>query len=151
MRSKAAKAYADNEIDSKVIGSQSKELIVLIYERLLDHLKLGKSELEAGRYGVLSLKKANDLIQQGLLACLDYEKGGEIASNLSAIYEWCLRTILLARLEKSPEQIQAVIDVLSSLYTAWLDLSPKEPLHQYLNNSSKELISLSQQRVVNSL
>mgnify|MGYP006298233439 CR=1 FL=1 len=137
MSSRVAKAYANNEVDSKVIGSDAKELIVLVYERLLDYLKLGKLELEAGKYGVTEFEKSNNMIQQGLLACLDYKTGGEIASNLGAIYEWCLRTILQARLEKSPEKIQDVIEVLSPLYAAWLGLSPKEPLHHNLEVDEK--------------
>jgi flagellar protein FliS len=67
-------------------------------------------------------------MQQGLLACLDYENGGDVAQSLGAVYEWALREILNARLTKSPEKIQDVLDVLSPLYEAWLALAPKESI-----------------------
>jgi len=129
MNAKAAKAYAHNEVESSIISSDSKELVVLVYERVLDNLKIGKGALENGEYGVEAFAKANDLIQQGLLACLDYSAGQDIAMNLGAIYEWSLREMITGRIEKSPQKIQEIIDVLTPLYEAWLSLAPKEQLH----------------------
>jgi flagellar protein FliS len=126
MISKSARAYAANEVITGVNGSDAGQLIVLVYERVFDHLKLAKKALEAGEYGIEPFTKAHDLIQQGLLACLDYEGGGEVALSLGAVYEWTLREILSARLNKSPEKVQEILDVLTPLYEAWLVLAPKE-------------------------
>jgi flagellar protein FliS len=128
MNARAAMRYATNDVETGVHSSNSHQLIVLIYERLFDHLKIGKKELEAGRYGIESFTKATELIQQGLLACLDYKGGAEVAQNLGAIYEWSLRKIINARVTKSPEKIQEVLDVLTPLYEAWVSLAPKEPI-----------------------
>jgi len=127
MGSKSALAYAANSIETGVVAANSSQLIVLVYERLFDHLKIGKKELENGRYAIESFTKAHDLIQQGLVACIDYKEGGDIAQSLGAIYEWSLREILSARLNRSPENIQEVLDVLTPLYEAWISLAPQEP------------------------
>ena len=127
MSSRAAMRYASNDVETGVHSSNSQELIVLLYARLFDHLKIGKKELQVGRYGIESFTKATELIQQGLLACLDYKEGGDIAQSLGAIYEWSLREIINARVTKSPEKIQEVLDVLTPLYEAWISLAPKEP------------------------
>jgi len=128
MGSKSALAYAANSIETGVVAANSSQLIVLVYERLFDHLKIGKKELESGRYGIESFTKAHDLIQQGLVACIDYKEGGDIAQSLGAIYEWALREIINARVTKSPEQVQEILDVLTPLYEAWISLVPKEPM-----------------------
>ena len=128
MGSKSALAYAANSVETGVVAANSSQLIVLVYERLFDHLKIGKKELESGRYGIESCTKAHDLIQQGLVACIDYKKGGDIAQSLGAIYEWSLREIINARVTKSPEKIQEVLDVLTPLYEAWISLAPQEPI-----------------------
>ena len=128
MGSKSAKAYAANQIETGVTGADSSQLVILVYEHLFDHLKIGKNELEAGRYGIESFTKATELIQQGLLACLDYKQGAEVAQNLGAIYEWALRELINARVNRSPEKVQEIIDVLTPLYEAWLALAPKEPI-----------------------
>ena len=128
MNARAAMRYATNDVETGVHSSNSQQLIVLLYERLFDHLKIGKKELENGRYGIESFTKAHDLIQQGLVACIDYKEGGDIAQSLGAIYEWSLREIINARVTKSPEKIQEVLDVLTPLYEAWVSLAPKEPV-----------------------
>ncbi len=128
MGSKSAKAYAANQIETGVTGADSSQLVILVYEHLFDHLKIGKNELEAGRYGIESFTKATELIQQGLLACLDYKQGADVAQNLGAIYEWVLRELINARVNRSPEKVQEIIDVLTPLYEAWLALAPKEPI-----------------------
>jgi flagellar protein FliS len=128
MNARAAMRYATNDVETGVHSSNSQELIVLIYERLFDHLKIGKKELEVGNYGIETFTKASELIQQGLLACIDYKEGGDIAQSLGAIYEWSLREIINARVTKSPEKIQEVLDVLTPLYEAWVSLAPKEPI-----------------------
>ena len=143
---KSAKAYAANEAITGVHGSDPGQLIVLIYERVFDHLKLAKKALENDEYGIEPFTKAHDLIQQGLLACIDYENGGEVALSLGAVYEWVLREILAARLNKSPEKVQEILDVMMPLYDAWLALAPKEPVVSLV---TPEIDRGEQSRVVN--
>jgi flagellar protein FliS len=124
MSRKAAYRYAENETMTAVMGGDARELIVLIHQRIFDHLKLAKQELEKGKLGIEYFMKANDLIQQGLLGCLDYEKGKDIAHNLSSIYVWSMQELLGARVARSPDRVQDVIDTLTPLYEAWIELSP---------------------------
>ena len=128
MSARAASAYANNQSETAVAASNSGEIIILIYDRIFDHLKVGKKALENGDYGIVPFTKAHDLIQQGLLACIDFETGGDIANSLGAVYEWSLKQIIAGRASKSPEKIQEVMDVLQPLYEAWIVLSPKEQI-----------------------
>jgi flagellar protein FliS len=134
MSARAAKMYAENNTHTSVTSADSGQIIVLVYERIFDHLKVGKLALENGQYAIESFTKAHDLIQQGLLACLDYEAGVDVAQNLGAIYEWSLREIIAARTDRSPQRIQEVMDVLQPLYEAWIALSPKEQIMSLSNN-----------------
>jgi flagellar protein FliS len=129
MSAKAAKFYASNDVHGGVIDSDPAQLVALVFERTLDHLKLGKRALEQEEYGIDHFTKANDLIQKGLLACLDYNQGEDIAQNLAAIYEWALREIIKGRAERNPQAIQDVISVLTPLYEGWTELSSKAPVH----------------------
>jgi flagellar protein FliS len=119
---RSAKAYANNDVQTSVASSSSEELIILVYEKIFEHLRVAKLELIENRYGIEFFTKASDLINLGLLASLDLQKGGEIASNLRSIYEWALDKILEARLKKSPEMVQDVINTLTPLYEAWVFL-----------------------------
>lgn len=138
MSTRAAKIYAANNTHTSVTSADSGQIIVLVYERIFDHLKVGKIALDNGQYAIETFSKAHDLIQQGLLACLDYEAGSEVAQNLGAIYEWSLREIIAARSDRSAQRIQGVIDVLQPLYEAWIALSPKEQIISLGDNRALE-------------
>jgi flagellar protein FliS len=148
MRARAANAYASTQVQTGVASSSPGHLIILVYERVFDHLKVGKLALEQGEYAIESFTKAHDLIQQGLLACLDFEDGGEISQSLAAVYEWSLREIISARASKSAEKIQGVIDVLTPLYEAWLELAPKEMIN-HLSADESMADSNPERRVAN--
>ena len=117
------KFYSDNDAETSVSSSNSKQLIVLVYGKIFEQLRTGQFELTQGRFGIEFFTKASDLINLGLLASLDFKKGGEIAHNLKIIYEWSLKTIIDARIQKSPEKVQEVIDVLTPLYEAWEEMA----------------------------
>ena len=114
-----AKAYSDTAINTGVESANSKELILLVYEKIIDHLKLGKKELEINQPAVEAFTKACDLINLGLIASLDKVKGGEVANNLELIYLWAIHKITESRLYKSPDKIDEVIKVLDTLGDGW--------------------------------
>ena len=145
MRARAANAYASTQVQTGVASSSPGHLIILVYERVFDHLKVGKLALEQGAYAIESFTKAHDLIQQGLLACLDFDEGGDISQSLAAVYEWSLREIIAARVGKSAEKIQGVIDVLTPLYEAWLELAPKDKINHLTSDESMANPALERQ------
>jgi len=123
MRNKSALAYAHNDADTAVASFGSTQLIVLVYDRVLDHLRVAKFSMENGGDGIEAFNKAHDLIQQGLLACLDHERGAGIAENLNLVYEWSLREILAVRLDRNFERLNQVMDILADLREAWSHMS----------------------------
>ena len=46
MRMKSAVAYASNAAETGVASAEAGQLIVLVYERIFDHLKVAKKALE---------------------------------------------------------------------------------------------------------
>ena len=121
--SRAIKAYSDASISTSISMSTSTDLIILVFEKIFDHLKIGKVALENNQLAIEEFTKINDLINLGLVASLDREKGGEIAKNLEFIYLWAMNKITEARLTKSHEKIDEVTRVLMPIYESWQSLS----------------------------
>lgn len=122
---RAALKYADGNNITSVMAADARELIVLIHERIFDHLMAAKKALENDQMPADSFVKANDLIIKGLLGCLDYKKGKEIAENLSVIYLWSIQELISARAERSADKVQDVINTLMPLYEAWVEISDR--------------------------
>ena len=130
----AAKYYKKNELESGIDSSSPVELIVLVYEKVIENLNLGQYEMRQGFHGIEPFTKASNLINYGLLAPLNFDKGKEIAENLKNVYEWSLREIISARLSHSPEKVQKIIDVLTPLYEAWLAIGPARDIRVLSDN-----------------
>ena len=68
------------------------------------------------------LTRAQDIITE-LMLSLDHDRGGSIATNLAAIYDYCLSNLTQANLEKSPRNLPHVKAQLVRLRDAFADAS----------------------------
>jgi len=106
-----------------VITADPKKLIIMCYEGAIDNLKLGKQKLAEKDYEgkTRAFSKSQDFIDE-LLCALDFEKGGAIARNLEALYNYMLRRILHGNVNQDMEAIDEVIFMLSELQSAWEEI-----------------------------
>jgi len=122
MNARNLNAYRNLAAQTAVSEASPIELIVLVYKRLIDNLRMAQKAMEEGKENAEHVSKSLDLIQKGLMAALDYDKGGEISKNLGSLYDWSIREILKARLKNSPEILGSVIEVFRNLEAAWVEI-----------------------------
>ena len=147
MTMRSHRAYAATQRETGVSSARPIDLVVMVYERLLDHLRSAQLQMAEGSDSSDSLSKAVELITTGLEACLDRVQGGEIAENLAVIYDWANREILLSSLRRDSEKLQGVINALQPLSEAWrehagLTNDQTEAANQPLNMASAEVRSV---------
>lgn len=63
-------------------------------------------------------------IIDGLQASLDHEKGGELAGNLDALYDYMHRRLFRANADNDVAAIREVMDLLRTLQDAWNAIDP---------------------------
>jgi len=99
-------------------------LVVLLYDKAVMSLKvairaIGDGEIEA-RWRANN--KAVEIINH-LLMTLDMEKGGEVASNLEAVYGYMLHRLLDVDMRNDPRAAEEVIQLLEPLRASWAELA----------------------------
>ena len=96
------------------------QLVVMLYDGCLRFLHQGAHAMREGnvRESGARLSRAEAIIDE-LLATLDLEQGGVVASRLQGIYVFCSRHLGEARLSRDPEMIDKVSELLSELRDAW--------------------------------
>ena len=119
MSNKAVAGYSEINAETSVAISSPGNLILLVYDKLLGHLLAVESQLLTGEMPGESFNKAMDIFKMGLIPALDFEQGGEVAQNLSRLYDWSVRHLLKAKLNKDPRMVREVYDVLMPVYEAW--------------------------------
>jgi flagellar protein FliS len=103
------------------VNTQSKgRLIVMLYEGAIKFMNLAVKQIETGDYAEKGkyISKAQDIINE-LNAVLDVDAGGEVASNLRRLYCFMIRRLTEANINKDPNLIREVIDLMEELNHGW--------------------------------
>jgi flagellar secretion chaperone FliS len=73
----------------------------------------------------IAISKAIQIIDEGLKASL-VDKGGDLASNLHALYDYMGRRLLFASLKNDLGAVNEVSRLLTELKDAWNAIDPKK-------------------------
>lgn len=121
-----SQAYAQVGLESSVMSATPHQLIVLLFDGARSALVRARILLQqddiAGKGNALS--KAIDIITNGLKAGLDVEKGGELAENLAALYDYMVQRLMIANLHNDAKTIEDVETLLNSIAEAWRQIGP---------------------------
>lgn len=105
---------------ARIITADPGKLVLICYEGAISHLRMARDralekdfEAKAG-----ALQKVLDILNELKLG-LNFEKGGEIARNLEALYSYMIRRILIGDTRKDPKAFDEVIGLLEELEAAW--------------------------------
>ena len=69
-----------------------------------------------------------------LEASLDMEKGGEISTNLSSLYNFCTSHLLQANIDNDVSKMKEVHTIISTIKEGW-DQIPKTSRDEYVNQN----------------
>ena len=101
-----------------------RQVIGLLYEGIIKNLHgvIGAIESSDGQTRSAKLGKSLEIIRF-LSTSLDFEKGGEIAKNLSALYDYSRDTITQADITGDTDKFREVIDLVNVLLDGWSQIS----------------------------
>lgn len=119
--SRAASAYQSTGAETSVMGASPHQLIVLLFDALQQALAaahgamLRKDIPTKGKHIVHAVR----LLEEGLKAGLDMERGDEIARNLRTLYDYCTQRLTHANLHNDPAAIEEVQRLIAPVADAW--------------------------------
>jgi flagellar secretion chaperone FliS len=122
---RAAKAYTQIGVETGVAGASPHSLILMLYDGAKQAIAEASGHLDAGRIADKgrSMSRAIAIIDEGLKGCLD-PAGGEVAAQLSQLYDYMCRRLLLASLKNERAGLDEVSQLLDELRGAWSKIDP---------------------------
>ena len=116
-------------------------LVVMLYDRAIVLLNKARKEIDEKQYEAKghTLDKASDIILE-LLTTLDKDKGGEIATSLTNLYNFILREITDANSSLKIKHLDNACKILSELRESWESVK-----------DNREIDAKSQDHIVNNL
>jgi len=117
----SARAYTDIGLETQVLSASPERLITLLFNGARAAIAQARLHLQAGRIAErgAAISKATRIVDEGLKTGLDMEAGGEIAANLANLYDYIVRTLLMANLKGDAAQLDTADRLLAELAQAW--------------------------------
>ena len=112
--------YRSVDLTSRIEGASPHELVVIMFEEALKALGAMQAAMERGDYSRRGASQSRALaILHSLDTSLDFEKGGEVARGLSAIYREAHRLVLAAGRDNDAAPVRQASDMLKEIAEAW--------------------------------
>jgi len=100
------------------------QLVVMLYDGCLRFLTQASYALRESNTRECDARLARaEAILAELLATLDHEQGGVIASRLQGIYVFCNQELMAVRRTRDPEAIDKIAELLGELRDAWSQIA----------------------------
>lgn len=107
-------------LQNQILTASPKKLVSLLYEGAIKNLKLAKIHIQKENFSEAhqSLIKYQDIVEE-LQRTLDFEEGGDIASDLDALYSFLLMQGMTANIQKDVTIIDTSVNLLEELLETW--------------------------------
>ncbi len=114
-------------MESEITTSSPNETVLKLYDGAINFLKtaLIKVDEEDGMPEKAKLVEKTVNIVDYLQSCLDKEKGGVIAKNLDALYDYMMVSLTEANIKNDKPKIEEIVGLLQELRGGWSDIMKK--------------------------
>lgn len=129
--SRSAAAYKRASIEASVDMADPHQLVNLLFEALQRAIGSAKLALQAGDVPAKCKQIGNavSILEEGLKAPLDLEKGGEIASNLHALYTYCVQRLVQANARNDVAALDEVARLIEPVASGWKQIKGEGPAY----------------------
>jgi flagellar secretion chaperone FliS len=118
---RALDAYSRLDVETGVMSASPQALVLMLFDGALKAIATARGEMhrhDSAAKGA-AVSRAIGIIDDGLRASLDLSRGGEIARNLSALYEYMTLTLVNANARNDDALLEEVATLLRDLRGAW--------------------------------
>ncbi|MFT5218340.1 MAG: flagellar protein FliS [Planctomycetota bacterium] len=118
-----AAAYANNDVYSGAMYADPHSLITQMLDGALTRIAQAKGAIARSDVAAKAelISKAV-LIVGGLEGCVSHERGGDLAVNLSRLYQYMSVTLTQANISNDIEKLEEVSRLLLEIKSAWVQV-----------------------------
>ena len=118
---RSANTYKTIAVETSVSGATPHQLVGLLFDALQQALIAAKGAILSGDISSKgkSIGRAVRLLEEGLKAGLDISRGGDLATNLRNLYDYCILKLTEANLRSDAAMIDEVIRLIHPVVEGW--------------------------------
>lgn len=120
-----SEAYAQVALKSHLAAASPTQLISMLFDGAHNAIQCAVIYGEKGNIAMRGkmISKAINIIDNGLRASLDHEKGQQVAVDLERLYDYMSRTLLIANKDCDIALLMHVDELLMRLATTWEEIT----------------------------
>jgi flagellar protein FliS len=117
---KAIESYGQVKNVTGVAQSNNVELIQMLFDGLVESLSAAKGHIQHNSIADKgkAISRATRIVL-GLQGALDFEKGGELATNLNDLYNYVTRRLLHVNLRNDLVALEEIYGIMTEIREAW--------------------------------
>lgn len=121
---RAAMAYKNVGVHSSVEFASPHQLIDLLFDGLVAAIASARGALQRGDVSAkgAQIMRAVRLLNEGLKAGLDNERGGALAERLASLYDYCIERLTLANVRNDGEMLAEVAALIAPVAQGWKEI-----------------------------
>jgi flagellar protein FliS len=102
--------------EMEILSATPERLVVLLFDHLVVHLQRVRIAIDGNDIALrtASLGKARAIVSE-LLSTLDFEKGGKLATDLSALYTFLLGEMVEVGLHRDARKVERLAQIAETL------------------------------------
>lgn len=118
---RSANSYRTVGLETSVTGANPHQLVSLLFDALQQSLSAAKGAMLSGDIPAKgrAVSRAVRILEEGLKAGLDAERGGDLAANLRSLYDYCIVKTTEANLRNDVAMIDEVIRLIHPVSDGW--------------------------------
>lgn len=125
-RTRAMNTYRSIGAETAVHDATTHGLVLLLFDGARVAIGDARAQMQLRQVAAKgrAIGKAIEIIDSGLKASLDMERGGRIAERLYSLYEYMIERLMLANLRDEPACLDEVGRLLAEIESAWREIGP---------------------------
>ncbi len=129
--SRSASAYKRVGIETSVDNADPHKLVVLLFDALNQALGGARLAIQNGDVPAKCkhINHAVRIFEEGLIAPLNLQEGGELAANLHSLYTYCVQRLTIANIKNDINIIEEVQRVMEPVSSGWKQINGNGPAY----------------------
>jgi flagellar protein FliS len=126
-----AAAYKTVSVETSVDSANPHNLVCLLFAALQQAIGRARWGMERGDIGV-KVKQfgiAIRILEEGLKAPLDLDKGGEIGANLEDLYDYCVIRLVQGNARNDASVLDEVSRLIEPIASGWKQIGGRGPAY----------------------
>jgi flagellar protein FliS len=120
--------YRQIDIETGVSGASAHQLITMLFNGALDSIAQAKGALQARHIEnkCIAISKAVRIVDEGLKAGLDLQRGGQLAQQLNDLYGYIVMRLTQGNLRNDIQALDECVNLLTPIRDAWVAIAPAD-------------------------